>query len=403
MPASLPRREVAPTVAHGGVVLCALDARDAEAMLRNDRDPDTAANFGWRPEQAALWRCERHIADAARWWRTGERAVFAVRESAVGPLAGIVELRPPARDGIIRASWTTLPEHRGRRIGRRAVQALLGWCGREGIEEVWAHVAKTNRASSRLAQNAGFQAVRDDDRWLYLRWTVSAGEIDETALAGPEHFDPVYVAGYDRKAAFDPAEDLAVLRARGLGPASTLIDLGAGTGTFALAAAPHCGRVIAVDISPAMVDAIRASAASRGARNVVAVEAGFLSYAHDGDPVDAIYTRNALHHLPDAGKEAALQRISGLLAAGGTLRLRDLVFSFEPAAVEAGIRRWIDVTAAADAAAGWTRAELEMHVRDEHSTFTWLLEPMLGRAGFEIVDSAYAPIGAYADYTCVRS
>jgi hypothetical protein len=26
---------------------------------------------------------------------------------------------------------------------------------------------------------------------------------------------------------------------------------------------------------------------------------------------------------------------------------------------------------------------------------------MLARAGFEILDSAYAPSGAYADYTCV--
>jgi len=28
---------------------------------------------------------------------------------------------------------------------------------------------------------------------------------------------------------------------------------------------------------------------------------------------------------------------------------------------------------------------------------------MLADAGFAIVASAYAPIGAYADYTCVRS
>jgi hypothetical protein len=40
--------------------------------------------------------------------------------------------------------------------------------------------------------------------------------------------------------------------------------------------------------------------------------------------------------------------------------------------------------AATDSREGWTRAELEAHVRDEHSTFTWLFEPMLRRAGFEI-------------------
>ena len=234
-------------------------------------------------------------------------------------------------------------------------------------------------------------------------WAPSAVTVDETALAGPEHLDPAYVAGYDRKAAFDPADDLAVLRARGLGPGSTLIDLGAGTGTFALAAAPHCKRVIAVDVSPAMVETIRARSASRGAHNVVAVQAGFLTYQHHDDPVTAIYTRNALHHLPDRWKAVALRRMAGLLVPGGTLRLRDLVYSFSADEAEAGIRRWIDATAAGDATAGWTREELETHVREEHSTFTWLLEPMLARAGFEVVDSAYAPIGAYADLTCLRS
>jgi hypothetical protein len=83
------------------------------------------------------------------------------------------------------------------------------------------------------------------------------------------------------------------------------------------------------------------------------------------------------------------------------LRLRDLVFSYEPAGAEAGIARWLD-RAADNSGDGWTRAELETHVRDEYSTFTWLLEPMLQRAGFANFAADYAPIGAYADYTCVK-
>jgi SAM-dependent methyltransferase len=231
---------------------------------------------------------------------------------------------------------------------------------------------------------------------------VSA-EIDEAAYAGSEHLDRTSIAGYDRKAGFDPGEDLAVLRSRGLHRNSTLIDFGSGTGTFAVAAAPYCRRVIAVDVSPAMVAAVRAKAASAGAANIETVRAGFLGYTHDDEPVDGIYTRNALHHLPDLWKAIALRRMAELLVHGGMLRLRDLVFSFAPADAQAGIRRWIDATACDDPAAGWTRAELEKHVRDEHSTFTWLLEPMLVRAGFEIAASAYAPIGAYAEYTCVKT
>ncbi len=43
----------------------------------------------------------------------------------------------------------------------------------------------------------------------------------------------------------------------------------------------------------------------------------------------------------------------------------------------------------ADVDVGWTRPELAEHVRDEHSTFTWLLEPMIERAGFDISDATY--------------
>jgi hypothetical protein len=40
----------------------------------------------------------------------------------------------------------------------------------------------------------------------------------------------------------------------------------------------------------------------------------------------------------------------------------------------------------APGADGWSRAELEEHVRDEHSTFGWLLEATIRRAGFTIED-----------------
>jgi SAM-dependent methyltransferase len=225
--------------------------------------------------------------------------------------------------------------------------------------------------------------------------------LEELALAGPEHLDAAYVAGYDRKAKFDPTHDVEQLRSLGLGTNSTVIDIGAGTGSFALAVAPFCKLVIAVDVSPAMVETLRNRVAAHDASNVRCVHAGFLSYEHAGGPADFIYTRNALHHLPDFWKAIALSRMAELLCAGGTLRLHDLVFSYEPASAEAGIARWLD-QAAKRAEDGWTRDELETHLRDEHSTFTWLLEPMLERAGFDIVAADYAAIGAYADYICVR-
>lgn len=57
-------------------------------------------------------------------------------------------------------------------------------------------------------------------------------------------------------------------------------------------------------------------------------------------------------------------------------------------------------TASEDGEEGWTRPELEEHIRDEHSTFTWLLEPMLERAGLGIEDAQYTDDGVFARYLC---
>lgn len=224
--------------------------------------------------------------------------------------------------------------------------------------------------------------------------------LDELAHAGPEHLDPAFVAGYDRKQGYpDPAEDLAVLRDHGLDRSGTLVDLGAGTGRLALAAAPHVRRVVAVDVSPAMLRVVRDRAAEAGLDNVECVRAGFLSYEHAGRPADAVFTRNALHHLPDFWKAVALARIARLLRPAGVLRLHDLIYDFEPAEAEDVLDRWLD-GAAEDATRGYTREDLAEHVRTEFSTYRWLLEPMLTGAGFEIV-TADCRDRVYGAYTCL--
>jgi SAM-dependent methyltransferase len=229
---------------------------------------------------------------------------------------------------------------------------------------------------------------------------VKAWWLDERAHAGAEHLDEQYVRGYDRKAGFDPAEDVDALVAHGLGPESVVADLGAGTGTFTVAAASRCARVIAVDVSPAMTAALRARVEGLGLENVTVVDAGFVSYEHQGPPVDFVFTRNALHQLPDFWKGIALSRIAALLRPGGVLRLRDLVFDFAPEAAEVRIEEWM-AGAVTDPALGWTRGELAEHVRIEFSTYSWLFEALLDRTGFDIVERAYCR-SAYGTYTCVR-
>ena len=222
---------------------------------------------------------------------------------------------------------------------------------------------------------------------------MSDWQLDERAHAGPEHLDPEYVAGYEAKTGLDVAEEVELLRAHGLDGDATLVDLGAGTGALAAAAAAHCRRVVAVDPSPAMVAVLRE-------RGLEAVEAGFLTYVHEGASPQLVHTRNALHHLPDFWKGIALSRIHDLLAPGGRLLLRDLVYSFEPREADDAIESWL-AGAAPSPERGWTRAELAEHVRTEHSTYSWLLEPLLERAGFEIVDVSHRA-GVYASYVCAK-
>lgn len=44
-----------------------------------------------------------------------------------------------------------------------------------------------------------------------------------------------------------------------------------------------------------------------------------------------------------------------------------------------------------------------MHLRDEHSTFSWLLEPMIERAGFTIERAGYDSRRIYAEYVCTKA
>lgn len=224
---------------------------------------------------------------------------------------------------------------------------------------------------------------------------------DELGHAGREHLDPEYVAAYDCKAGSDAAEEVALLRAVGLNERSTLVDLGSGTGTLALAVAPHCRRVVAVDVSSAMLDAVRAKAGLSGVENIECIQAGFLTYEHRSDPVDFVYSRNALHHLPDFWKALALERVAALLRPSGILRLRDLVFSVDASEAPRLIEAWL-TSAPEHPNEGWTRSELEAHLREEHSTFSWLLEPMLERAGFQIHQASYGSAKVHAAYVCVK-
>jgi ubiquinone/menaquinone biosynthesis C-methylase UbiE len=225
--------------------------------------------------------------------------------------------------------------------------------------------------------------------------------IDEAAHAGEHHLLPSFVGGYDHKAQFDPTADLAYLVEHGLEAGGCLVDLGGGTGELALAAARVCRRVVLVDVSRPMLDAARTKADDQGLTNLEFVEAGFLGYRHEGPPADIVFSKNALHHLPDFWKVLALRRVASVLKPGGLLRLHDLAYHCEPDEVHGVIEAWLDA-APETGDVGWSRAELINDVRDEHITFSWLLEEMLRRTGFEILEAHHRDPRPFAAYLCRR-
>jgi len=121
------------------------------------------------------------------------------------------------------------------------------------------------------------------------------------------------------------------------------------------------------------------------------------------DRPDANYrpTRQRSVNPGDPPEDYYLGAEPPLRTLGGILLLKDIIFSFEPREAKEALEAWFD-SAPTDRSEGWTADELVEHVRSEYSTFTWLLEPMLERTGFEIKAKTVSDNGIFASYTCIR-
>ncbi len=223
---------------------------------------------------------------------------------------------------------------------------------------------------------------------------------NELQQVGTDFKAIVQVAAYDRNQALSRVEAEQQLVARlGISAGHRAIDIGCGTGTFAIQAALAGAYVDAVDVSQAMLAHSRAKAETAGVlARMQFHHSGFLTYEHSADPVDFIVTKAALHHLPDFWKMVALLRMAKMLKNSGLLYLRDTVFSFQPEEYPTAIDRWIE-RVAKPAGQGWTAQDFETHVREEYTTFGWILEGMLIQAGFEIETANYLT-SEYAEYVC---
>jgi len=180
----------------------------------------------------------------------------------------------------------------------------------------------------------------------------------------------------------------------------TIIDLGCGTGASTFFASNKFKEVFAVDVSDAMIAQVQKKADSANVKNLNLLIGGFLSYKHNSQAVDVIITKHAFHHLPDFWKQIALFRMNKMLKQNGILYICDVVFNLDPNNYKDKIDKWID--GFEQFTGKELRSEVETHIRDEFSTFNWILEGMFARAGFEI-DNKRSSDGFVTEYLCRKS
>jgi putative AdoMet-dependent methyltransferase len=227
--------------------------------------------------------------------------------------------------------------------------------------------------------------------WLY----------NEFNQIGKDYASPDEVAVYDSSHARfrdTVAESEEILDLLDVSAGDTLLDIGCGTGVFAIQAGRRGLAVTALDISDAMLVYAQARAKEVGITNIHFARGGFLSLPENVSHLDYVTTSFSFHHLPDFWKLIALQNLHTVLSPAGRLFIQDVVI--EEDACVSNINAFVD--SQTEQGGDFLRLDAIEHFRDEYSTFTWVLEQMLERAGFNI-ESTETSHGVISRYVCSKN
>ncbi len=134
-----------------------------------------------------------------------------------------------------------------------------------------------------------------------------------------------------------------------LQPGETVLDLGSGPGLDALLAARKVGptgRVIGVDMTPAMLEKARRNAERAGVAHVEFREGRLESLPVADASVDAVTSNCVINLVPD--KAAVFREIARVLRPGGRLVISDIILDGRlPQALEQDLLAWVGCVAGA--------------------------------------------------------
>ncbi len=141
-----------------------------------------------------------------------------------------------------------------------------------------------------------------------------------TAAAAAYVVSPVHKGGPDLDALLAQAGDVAGLR---------VLDVGAGVGATGLAFAARGAQVVALDLTPAMLEAARAQAAERGLTSFETRFGDAAALPFPADSFDIVSCRVCAHHFGRA--RVAVAEMARVLRPGGQLLLIDSISPEDPA------------------------------------------------------------------------
>lgn len=143
-------------------------------------------------------------------------------------------------------------------------------------------------------------------------------------------FDPRAQA-YLKSAVHAAGPDLErarVLVSRSAPDKARALDIGCGAGHLSFALAPHVGRMVALDPSPGMLEAVSKAAAAKGLSQIEIRQANAQALPFDDGSFDLVCTRYSAHHWTRLGKAA--QEVVRVLAPDGHALIIDTLGHGEP-------------------------------------------------------------------------